>query len=126
MRIKLTDNASSTYVRRCYRGAHPACGMLHNPDFAKMLEKVQGQWLEVETDHLFSDQFNTAPIPGVSELGLRVMVSEVAEIQDDARIGVVKCSWCAGYDTNKDGTCDKCGKSEHLAPLNPCSPGCGH
>ena len=83
MRIKLDDNAASNYVTRCYRNASPSCGMLHNPEFSAMLEKVQGKWLEVETDYLFEDQFNTAPIPGVSELGLRVMAEDVAEIEND-------------------------------------------
>ena len=122
MRIKLNDNAATHYVRRCYRHAHPQCGQLHRPDFEAMLKAVEGQWLEVETDHLFSDQFNTAPIPGVSENGLRIMVSDIVEIEDDARIGVVKCNWCGGYDHDHDGACDKCGSIDYLKPLKVISP----
>lgn len=84
-----------------------------------MLEKIKGQWVEVETEHLFADQFNTVPIPGVSEQGLRLMIEDVEEIEDDVRQGVVKCGWCAGYDKDGDGRCDKCGKAEYLRPLNP-------
>lgn len=87
-----------------------------------MLEAVQGQWLEVETEHLFHDQFNVAPIPGVSDLGLRLMIEDIVAIEDDIRQGVVKCQWCYGYDHNHDGKCDKCGKTEHLSDLNPISP----
>lgn len=90
MKIKLYASASSNYVRRCYKGAHPACGMLHNQEFAAMLEKVNGQWIEVETDWLFRDQFNTAPIAGVSDLGLRVMAQDVEEIEGDIRLGRIR------------------------------------
>ena len=76
-------------------------------------------WLEVETEHLFSDQFNTAPIQNVSENGVRIMIEDVVEIKDDVRDGVVKCQWCYGYDKDNDGACDKCGKTEYLKPLNP-------
>ena len=121
MRILLNDKAASHYVQRCYRHAHPACGQLHNPKFAAMLEAVQGKWLEVETDYLFKDQFNTVPIPGVSELGLRVMATEVVAIEDDERLGAVKCGWCGAHQPEADGphctTCDK--GSEFLMSLDP-------
>jgi len=87
-----------------------------------MLDAVAGKWIDVETDHLFKDQFNTPPIPGVTENGLRVMLSEVAEIKDDIREGVVKFSWCFGYDHNHDGHCDTCGRSDYLEPLRACKP----
>ena len=122
MRIKIHDNAAANYIARCYRHARPDAYGLHNNAFYEALVKVQGQWLEVETAHLFADQFNTVPIEGVSEQGLRVMLTEVVEIEDDVRQGVVKCQWCYGYDSDKDGACDKCGKSEYLRPLNPLSP----
>lgn len=89
MRIRLHANAAAAYVRRCYKRAHPQCGMLHRPEWKDMLEKVEGQWLEVETDYLFDAQFNTAPIPGVSEHGMRLMAEDVAEIEDDVRPGRV-------------------------------------
>lgn len=119
MRVLIYKNAAANYHRRCYRKAHPACGMLHNPEWEKMLEKIEGTWVEVETEHLFADQFNTAPIPGVSETGMRLMIEDVEAIEDDVRDGVFKCGWCYGYDHNKDGKCDKCSESEYLKPLNP-------
>ena len=121
MRIKIHEGAAEHYIRRCYRYAHPQCGRLHRPEWAKMLRAVEGKWLEVETDHLFDDQFNTAPIPGVSQNGMRIMIESVSEIEGDVRQGVIKCRWCYGY--SSDGkACDKCGKSEHLFPLNPKVP----
>lgn len=87
MKVKLYDQAARNYIQRCYRHASPACGRLHRPEFAAMLEKVQGKWIEVETDWLFADQFNTVPIEGVSETGMRLMSGDVEEIQDDIRVG---------------------------------------
>jgi hypothetical protein len=125
MRIKLTDNASSNYVRRCYNGAPASCGMLHRPDFAAMLKAVQGQWLEVETAYLFADQFNTAPIPGVSELGLRVMASEVAEIEGDVRPGVIHDGWTNRHYFNREEIPAECltpERAQYLKVFTP-SPG---
>jgi rRNA maturation endonuclease Nob1 len=93
--------------------------MLHNAAFADKLRMVQGQWLDVDTEHLFSDQFNTVAVEGVSENGLRVMQSDVVAIVNDVRNNVVKCQWCYGYDTDNDGKCDRCGKDDYLAPLMP-------
>lgn len=122
MKVHVRIGAARHYQQRCYRHAHPACGMLHDPKWVKLLQAVEGQWLEVETEHLFRDQFNTKPIPGVSENGLRLMVEDIDAIEDDVRQGVVKCNWCYGYDHDHDGKCDKCGKSEYLESLNPISP----
>jgi hypothetical protein len=91
--------------------------MLHNAAFADKLRMIQGQWLEVDTTHLFSDQFNTVAIEGVTEHGLRVMQSDVIAIENDVRNNVVKCQWCYGYDTDNDGKCDRCGKDDYLSPL---------
>lgn len=121
MRIKLHENAASNYVCRCYRGANPQSGMLHRPEWEKMLKNIEGLWLEVETEHLFRDQFNTAPIPGVSENGMRIMIGDVSEIEDDIRADVIKCRWCYGYDDGT-GKCGECGKTDYLEPLNPISP----
>jgi hypothetical protein len=122
VKIHIRKGAGLAYFHRCYRKAHPQCGMLHNPEWVKKLQAIEETWVEVETDHLFRDQFNTVPIPGVSENGLRLMVEDIDAIEDDVRQGVVKCLWCGGYDHDHDGKCDKCGKEEYLEPLNPISP----
>ena len=95
MQILINENAAGNYIKRCYKHARPEAYGLHNENFYNILKNVQGNWLSVETEHLFSDQFNTAPIDGV------------------------KCQWCYGYDKDNDGACDKCGKTEYLKPLNP-------
>ena len=120
MRIRVHDDAADHYRRMCFV---PGSNRVHRQEWEDVLRAVQGQWLEVETDHLFGDQFNTVPIPGVTKQGLRLMIADVAEIEDDARPGVIKCSWCYGY-ANEDGdACAKCGKSEYLRPLNVLYPG---
>lgn len=87
MKIVLNSQASAIYVRSCYKNASPRAYGLHNETFYNLLKKVDGQTLEVETNFLFIDQFNTAPIPGVSELGLRVMGNVVDKVIDDVRFG---------------------------------------
>ena len=119
MRIKIRKGASLFYIQRCYRNAHPECGMLHRPEWADMLKKVEGKWLEVETEYLFKDQFNTAPIPGVSELGMRIMIEDVEEIEDDIREGLSRCNFCGKHALNPslDGPCSLCGQVGYLEPL---------
>ena len=117
MRILIYKNASSSYHHRCYRHAHPQCGMLHNPEWKAMLKKIEGTWVVVETAHLFDNQFNTAPIPGVSESGLRLMIEDVEMIEDDVRIGLFKCGYC-GHSHNRTKECEKCNNgSEYTQPL---------
>ncbi len=77
MKIQIHPNACANYIARCYRHNRHSQNMLHNAAFADKLRKVQGEWLEVDTTHLFSDQFNTVAIEGVTEHGLRVMQSDV-------------------------------------------------
>jgi len=119
MKIQIHPNACANYIARCYRHNRHSQNMLHNAAFADKLRMVQGQWLDVDTEHLFSDQFNTVAVEGVSENGLRVMQSDVVAIVNDVRNNVVKCQWCCGYDTDNDGKCDRCGKDDYLAPLMP-------
>jgi len=123
MRVHVNPNAARNYVRRCYRHAHPACGMLHSIEFMQMLEQVQGQWLEVETKFLFADQFNTGPIPGVSESGLRLMIGDVDAIENDVRPGRQRCQW-RGAQSPVGGPCSKCNRDDHLFPFqtNPQRP----
>lgn len=60
-------------------------GSLEIDKYRKMLQAVAGQWLEVETQYLFQNQFNTVPIPSISKSGLRVMAGHVQDIKDDIR-----------------------------------------
>lgn len=74
-----------------------------------MMRRVDGQVLDVDTKYLFSDQFNTFPIPNVTKTGLRIFITDVEEILDDLRLGMGTC-----------GYCDKC------LPMEEVFCTCGH
>lgn len=109
MQIRIKEDAKASYIRRCHA---------INWDWANMLEKVQGQLLEVETEYLFRDQFNTAPIPGVSDLGMRIMAADISEIIDDIRPSKIRCQWCGKIsDATVYGDfdmCLHCGKIDYI------------
>lgn len=107
MKIKLYDDAVRRYSSR-FTGT-----MIPNTQWLDILSKVQGMTLEVETRYLFKDQYNTVPIPGVSEIGLRVMDESVEYVIDDERPGMAHCWWC-GKTSNAGDTCDHCGETGYL------------
>ena len=93
MRIKIIDNPVVTG------------GSMEADGYRKELQKVAGQWLPVETKHLFGDQFNTEK--------LRVHIRDVHDIDNDVRPMAAKCGWC--------GACFLNVKDEHIG--EPC-PAC--
>jgi hypothetical protein len=117
MEILIHENAANNYFNRCYRGTQPNAVGLHNEGFYNILKGLQGKWIEVEITHLFSDQFNTVPVEGITGSGARIDLADVVEIKGDVRQGLKKCQWCFGYDRNQDGICDRCEQSEYLKEL---------
>ncbi len=132
MQIKIHQDAKSKYI-----GKHAVCGTI-NWDWAYLLEVLQGETLEVETEHLFHDQYNTGPVakdrvePLMARLdecrsqqtrdyvhkiltgsGMRVMWGSVAEVIDDVRPGMMRCQWCGKCASVADA-CPKCSKSDYL------------
>jgi hypothetical protein len=104
MKIQIKKDASSVYTRRqmVTHGGHI------NYEWAKTLEKIEGKEIEVETHYLFRDQYNTPPIPGVSENGLRIMQESVEAVIDDIRPSKGRCSWCGAVTPERP--CIKCGQ----------------
>ena len=89
---------------------------LVNWKWADMLEKVQGMWIEVETDYLFLDQYNTVPVPGVSNNGLRLMDRDIDGIYGDVRPERVQCLGC-----------NRAVKPTHpIEGMSVCTCECGH
>lgn len=88
MRIKLHDDAARRYLSQ-FRGSS-----IPNIEWGRTLSKIEGKELAVETDYLFADQYNTPPIPGVTEIGLRIMQESVEKVIDDVRPGLMRCHWC--------------------------------
>ena len=66
MEILIKENAADNYFRRCYKGTRPDAVGLHNEGFYNILKGLQGKWVEVDTTHLFANQFNTVVIEGVT------------------------------------------------------------
>ncbi len=106
MKIKIKKDAEQIYVNSVFPFAV-------NWEWAKTMEKIAGMTLEVKTDYLFKDQYSTAPIPGISEKGLRIMQNVVEEVIDDERPGKARCRWC-GRTGPAQGVCMTCGKTDYL------------
>lgn len=85
-------------------------------EYHAMLGAIAGQVIDVETDYLFSDQYNTPPIEGVSDIGLRVFDRYVSEVIDDIRPGMVKCGWCGNSYLDTGAYCHS---TEYIRPLLP-------
>ncbi len=95
--------------------------------------ELDGKEIELETEHLFNDQWNTAPIAGVSDSGLRVFdwyedanfqnpgtkIGHYLEITDEmreARRNRYVCGFCGRQEDAQKGTvfCGQCIDSEYL------------
>lgn len=123
MKIRISSRAENIYMA--------SLGMRRpvNWEWKEKMKQIQGMTLEVETDHLFLDQYNTGPIPGVSDQGLRVMAHVVTAVIDDVRPGLQKCGWCGAHSPQGKDKCPKCDKDEYLEQwdldlvkrFNPCA-----
>ena len=113
MKIKIKDNAASIYwAPKCNEQYVPS---EHERKYRDMLELVQGKELEVETEYLFCDQYNTVPIEGVAENGMRIMEESVEYVIDDIRDFVGVCGYCGNQTRDKtEGICRKCLDSAYL------------
>lgn len=107
MDIRIRDNAYDIYIG----GVHN--GRIINWKWADTLKALQGMTIEVETEYLFANQFNTAPIDGISENGMRIMAESVAEVIDDERLGQMRCEWCGAVSV-VSSTCSNCERDDHL------------
>jgi hypothetical protein len=63
------------------------------------LEENSGQWVEIDTAHLFNDQYNTVD-------GFRIFDSYIDAIEDDERTNKGKCKYC-GTMLNRGEECTK-------------------
>ena len=75
MKIRIKENASIICARK-YSSYLPKEAI----DWIDKLTKIQGMVLEVDTEFVFSDQYNTYPIEGVSENGMRITNEYVDEV----------------------------------------------
>jgi len=96
MQIKIRENA---YVS--------TCGLnLSSKAFCDFVKENGGKWIDVETDYLFNNQYNTGKF--------RIMDSHISAVREDARIGKGKCEYCGklvlvGETCTKHIDCEKYG-----------------
>jgi len=67
-------------------------------EFKQWLKDNEGKWIDIETDCLFDNQYNTEKY--------RIYDSMIDAISDDARINKGKCKYC-GTMVNAGETCEK-------------------
>jgi hypothetical protein len=82
------------------KNAYVFVGNYNSNGLREVLKKLEGKWLEVETDHLFNDQYN------IKEPSIRVYDSMIDEVKDDERAGKGKCGYC-GKMLNTGEICEK-------------------
>lgn len=110
MRLKLRNNLADMWRAR----VNLAKDLNATDSWLGVLRAVSGMTLDVDTNHLFSDQYNTVPIPGVANDGIRVMAWMVEYITDDARPGKMRCGWC-GKTQPVCAVCTHCGNDGTMA-----------
>lgn len=57
-------------------------------DYNMTLKSIRGQWVEVDTQYLFRNQYKLLTFP------IRVHDKDIDAVQDDERKGLVKCGYC--------------------------------
>jgi len=117
MEIKIKGNAHEIYAASIAARKH----MFLNDEWYEKLKAIAGRILKVETKYLFKDQFNTTPIEGVSETGMRVMAESVEYVIDDEREYTVRCNYCghtAYMNMVTSERCPHCGQGDYLVPLS--------
>lgn len=85
-------------------------------NYLRVLDGIDGKWVFVETDWLFSNHFNIPPVPG-SKNGLKIMDSRVSAILNDKRVGRKFCHYCHKHSAWEAKICEKCGKANYFEPF---------
>jgi len=82
-----------------------------NTPWAETMNLTRGQWVEVNTEFLFKDQFNTYDV--------RVMLRYVDAIEDDMRRYRKRCSWCGHHSALVSRRCEYCKHDDHFERFFP-------
>jgi hypothetical protein len=128
--VKADRKASGVKTWTNNQGASYSDGKAHK--FSILMLSLDGMTIELETDFVNDDQWNTAPIEGKSEIGLRVfdyvldvwpnkdIISgywlEQTEEMVTLRRDTLKCGYCGKMEHVSEGHkfCTKCLDSAHL------------
>lgn len=85
--------------------------------YRQRVNEHKGQWVEVDTEHLFTNQYNTCASvlsSGEMHIGVRLFDTDIEAVRNDARIGKGKCKYCGtmvttGQECNKHNECSSYG-----------------
>lgn len=116
MKIRIKENASKLYWGHINARGSCYCPTNEERYFGEKLESINGKTVDVETQYLFSDQYNIGPVSPDDKNGLRIMAEYVDEVIDDIRDNVGQCPYC-GHNTigKTEGFCDKCTDDSYLS-----------
>lgn len=115
MRIHIRADVCKVYWSEINARGLRYCPTNEEHKFGDMLRAIADTWVEVDTQYLFSNQYNTVPIAGVSESGLRLHDRHIDEIEGDTRDNVGCCGFCGNQTTGTiTGICKACLDSEYL------------
>jgi len=68
IKAKIKRNAAQLYVGYC---AHTDNTPV-NWEYQKLLKQIENKWINLDTQYIFLNQYNTAPIPNLSKNGMRI------------------------------------------------------
>lgn len=114
MKLLIKPNAGTIFVQNHYRRKGRQHVMSNEArKFGDMITAIEGMEIKVETKYLWKDQFNTAPIEGISKNGLRILDFEgdesiIEKIIDDVRPQRKTCDSCGNYARDGDLQDDPC------------------
>lgn len=113
LKIRIRKDAVELYIQEHtdYRGNYTG-----KDKWERAMSKIAGKLLDVDTEMLFKDEYNTMPIPGVSKKGIRIFDSYVDEIIDDIRPGKARCDFCEKV-SDSVKRCTNCGRTDYLEPF---------
>lgn len=92
--LTLAEGGKRMFIRlrkKNYADIHSSKG------YQQWLDDNAGQWVEVDTDYLFNNQYNTTSIingDGSLHGGYRLYDSQIDAVRNDARVGMGKCKYC--------------------------------
>ena len=84
-------------------------------NWAMAMNKIAGQWVDVETKFLFKSSFNVN-VPGFGGIG--VSIHDIDDVKDDIRRYRKICWWCKKHSALVTKTCS-CGRSDHFDRFFP-------
>lgn len=125
MYIIIKKDAAECY-RNEYRTKSGKVNSSFNYQWYLVLKKIEGMKIEVDTKYLFKNQFiifNTIPIKGISNIGLRIMDYCVEKVINDKKVNKVSCRLCGNVQekfiiqdiiNNENKKCLKCNKIGYL------------